>query len=636
MARREQEFLGQAAFGGGMNALDPGERQYQEGINLVIRRNKPETRPGIRRRWRSDNAGVTVGFYFNEDNERYNDADHTGFWFPFQFVVGMWEAIQGVGLFRFPADTEEHIIFASGGGVYKHGAGFVEEIDCTPDLDAAEEVTFCQVNDYVYMFRGEDLCPMRWDGTDTGFVLVPAGAGDDRPYAREGLFHAAGRLWCFRDRDDVYASDVLDPTEWDYTYQLFGIKSGDGDELMKLWPFHDSFILCFKKKSITALAGVNSAVAAGAHFSDYVSALVVDAYTGLVAQRAVVTVGEDVWYLGYGGIYSVSRNAENNLVRGPVALSTPIQTLIDQINWEHVGCAAAALHDNYVIFAVPVGESQVNNLMLVYDLLAPAGPDRVGAWVGSWQSPGRIMSVVDFMHLGLDLVYLDNDGVIRMMFSDSPRDSDEPFADTALYDESTQYRLGDVVQFGVGSIYRAILPTLGNEPTDTDYWEAVEDPQHLYDIQTTLQSRQYSLDMRRPSIRLGRGEVLFRHADPMLTLSILAEDYGTETVLFEDQEYSQVVYDIAGVADWDPVTEADRFHDPHRQDYAVMFTDDGILIGGLGLVFGIMETHNLRFIKRMINDRSFAMRLVNKRGVLRLDAISVPVKERGAAKKKTV
>ena len=231
------QFIGQRDFGGGMNALDPDANQYRDGINVVIRDRYPRTRPATRRSWTSETAGVIPGFFFNEEGAKYNDATHTGFWFDFDFIRSAWDlgGIQGLEVIRFSEETQETIIFVSQGIVFLHRRGWADIVSTEVSLANDEVITFTMYNDRVIMWRGEELEPMYWDGTDAGFLLVgSADTGDDIPYCSEGLFHVDGRLWAYRDRDDVYASDVLDFNDWDYVYQLFSIRRGDGDELMKL------------------------------------------------------------------------------------------------------------------------------------------------------------------------------------------------------------------------------------------------------------------------------------------------------------------------------------------------------------------------------------------------------------------
>ena len=101
---RQYQRLGQFDWGGGMNEKEPRNNQARFLKNVVIRSGKPQTRPGIRRKWRSTSVG-SVGFSFP-------------FTFPFTFVSFAWGDIQGVGKYRFTGQTDYSFILVSAGTVY--------------------------------------------------------------------------------------------------------------------------------------------------------------------------------------------------------------------------------------------------------------------------------------------------------------------------------------------------------------------------------------------------------------------------------------------------------------------------------------------------------------------------------------
>jgi len=636
--------IGQANFGGGMDALNPGQTQYVDSLNIAIRDGKASTRPGIRRLWRQG-YGFDTAFYFNQDNARYNDADHTGFWFDaFEFVSMHWAGVQTAAVIRRPSDEAERIVFVTGGIPYLAANGYAERIACAVAVGADEQLSIVQAGDYIIMFRGEALAPLWWDGSAMGFVAVPTPApelGDPMPQASGAVYHAAGRLWTFRDRDDVWASDILDVQNWDEAGQLFSIKPGDGDEIVALHPFHGDTILVFKRNSVTAIVNVTAVVDTQADppetLADYVAAEVIDAENGLAAPAAKVTVGEDVWWLAWGGILSLRRNGYGNLERQPVAISKPIQPLIDRINWDAVARVQATVFDNYVLWAVPLDGSTENNGLLVYDLLAPGAEG--GAWVGLWQSQGRILSVRSFFRMGRKALYLDADGVVRELFVDDMRDSDEALADTPEFDAATDYQIGALVRSpsgGAPAIWRAAASGSGETPGTGSQWVLETDPQHVYDIATELTSRLFTLDDGQTPFKLSRAEILFRHQAPRVSVWIRSADYRTEAALFEAVEYAATEYDVAGRAPWAPATDAAGLTAPHRKDYTVRIGEDGLLIGTAGVRLGVWETHALRFLRRMINDRSVGLRLRSDRGRIRVEALTIPVDVRRAAVTATV
>ena len=74
---------GQLDFSGGMNMISPvlKDNEYRYSENFSIRNGVLQTRGGIRRAFPILSWWWNEQFYFNEDNAKYNDGSHTGFWF---------------------------------------------------------------------------------------------------------------------------------------------------------------------------------------------------------------------------------------------------------------------------------------------------------------------------------------------------------------------------------------------------------------------------------------------------------------------------------------------------------------------------------------------------------------------------
>jgi len=613
-----QTFDGQVRFNGGMNELEPGPNQFFWGKNIVIRDGYAATRPGIRRAFRE--TGFTEAFYFNEGNAKYNDATHTGFWFPFEFAATIWNNIQGADVVRLPQDEQEVLLIAQDGKVYKNSTGYVSEIPTSVTIGTDEVINFTQANDYIFMWRGESLDPLYWDGSPTGFIAVPdADTQSDIPQSSDAIY-LLSRLWAYRDRSEVGASDILDFNDWDRVYSVFNVAPGDGDEIVALWPFHDDKIIVFKRNRIFGMSGLT-----GATLSDTLATTVIDTQRGAVASNAMTTFGEHIAFVGYGNIYDMIRNEENRMRGIDLPISWPISRLLARVNWGNSDAledVSAITYNNYLLFAVPIDSSPTNNAILVYDIL---GNDGNGAWCGLWQS-GQTNVKKFFIMRGL-LYFLGYDSVVRQMFVDVPWDSDpeDVFIDTQTYDATRQYYAGEYAYKlvdGTNTLYLAVRDSLGQDLTDTDYWSAVADPVHAYDIETELITRQYKHEDTSPKL-LARCEVLYKHQDPKVSLYARAEDYETEETLFTDVEQSQVEYDIALTDDWDDSNTNLDFRDPHRKDYTVYIPEDEsyICMDVTGIDFGVWEEHSMRFIKRLLNDRSFALRILNTRGKISIRSI---------------
>lgn len=633
------EILGQVSWGDGMQCFQPGASQYAHGENLVIRTGKPETRPGIRRFWKSDAAGLVPTFYFNEENAKYNDGAHTGFWFPWDWVGTLWGSLQGFGVIRFPDETTDTMLIITQGLVYRVYVGFMKRIPVDVVIDLDEEIEVVQAFDKVILFRGPDKKPLGWAGDESGFVEVPdAVVGDDIPWTSRAVLHSAGRLWTVEGRDTVLASDIMDYAEWDRVYQMFSVAPGDGDAIEAIIPFHEDMILVFKRKSLAVLAGVNAVVDldAGEHLSDFVTCNVIDAETGLVAPRGFVTVGEDVWYMGAGGnIYSLGRNQQNKVQRQAIALSTPIQTLVDRINPRAVSNTVAGIYANYVFFAVPLDSSTVNNALLVYDLAAPS-QSGAGAWVGVWTSMGPILDIRRFFLFDGSFLYLDGQGIVRQPLVDCCSDTDEVMADTPRWDAATAYDVGTAVSLN-GVIYEASKAGTNHSPDlNPDYWAPVADPERYYDIRFSLTSPLYTLGPGMTPIKAGRGELLVSHHWPLIDVDVFGNPNGDRESLFAGIEYADTAHDIAGVADWDPAADPDGINNAYRCDYGAVIGTDGVMLGAPGMYVGRWKMHSLRFIRRLIQDRGFGMTVANSRGKIRIESVAIPVDVRRHATKITV
>jgi len=633
------EMLGQVSWGDGMNCFFPGAAQYSHGENLVIRTGKPETRPGIRRFWKSDAAGLVPSFYFNEENVKYNDPTHTGFWFPWDWVGTLWGSLQGFGIIRFPNETTETMLLVTQGLVYRVYAGFMKRIPLSVELDVDEVIEVVQAFNTVLLFRGSEKIPLQWNGDEAGFSEVPAAlAGDDIPWTSNAVLHAGGRLWTVDGRDDVLASDIMDYSGWDRVYQMFSVKPGDGDEILAISPFHEDMILVFKRKSLSVLSGVNSVVNldGGEHLSDYVTCNVIDADTGLAAPRGFVTVGEDVWYMGSGGnIYSLARNQQNKVQRQPISISAPIQSIVSRINFRSIQNTVAGIFGNYVFFAVPLDTSAVNNAVLVYDLVAPS-QSGIGAWVGVWTSKGEILDIRRFFIFNRHFLYLDGQGIVREPLLDCCSDSDEAIADTPRWSGTVFYEIGKAVSLN-GVLYEAIKSSEGVSPdSDPLSWMMITDPERYYDIRFTLKSPLYSLGSGMTPLKTGRGEILLSHHWPHINVDVFGNPNGDTEVLFSDIEYDDTGHDVANMVAWVPDADPDGINNPYRSDYGAIIGTDGVMLGASGMYVGRWKMHSLRFIRRLIQDRGFGMTITNTRGKVRIESIAMPVDIRRHATKQTV
>ena len=570
----EAKYDGQVDFSGGCRMVgEPQENEYRYASNIVVRDGTAKTRPGFRRAFRVLQAGFKKGFWFGDKGAG------TGFWFPFDFVASVWSNVNGSCFYRFLGDTDAKQLIVADARVYVHDAGFVTELPVTNALSTTTNVQFVTGDQYIYLLRDDAGAAQYWDGTTAGFVPIPAGEPSSVPSHPNTGAYINGRFYVVDDRDDIYASDVYSPTNYDHANQLFSVAAGDGDEIVRILPYHDDYALVFKKKRIDYLAGINTPVVEGSSLADVISIGNVTKQYGLVAEKAVVVYGENVAFLSYKGVQTIRRVEEGKLMGSAVPLSAEIQPLIDRIAWDHVGCACAGFHDNYLFFAVPMDGATANNYVLVYDLLARGGE---GAWVGLWE--GDLLKPVEFVEDNEKFYFIAQDGSLKIMFSDDPWDSEDVFDDTPLWTTTAQYYTGDIVwrdKSGVETLWTAAADSLGTDPlTDSGtYWTEVTDPQHAYDISSEVRTRFYRHGHKSAAKRHGRCEVVVKHQNPKWSVDVESENYNTLETVVSDREYDRTKYDVCDKADWRNDNYNLDFANPYRKDYtAFIEAEEGVRI----------------------------------------------------------
>ena len=656
---------GQTDFSGGMRMIgELGPSEYRYGRNIIVRNGDARTRPGVRRQFKINSAGFNEAFFFNQENEKYNDTDHTGFWFAFDFVGTTWKDIQGMTFFRFLSDTTARQLVVSDGTVFIHNKGYVTTIDTAEVLTTSETIVFVQGNNKVVMLRSSGN-PLFWDGAaqSSGFQsFTSPGTSNRIPLAANGEYMYS-RLLLIKDRDDVYVSDSLDFDTYDYTDQLFSVRRGDGDELMAIVPFKKKYAIAFKKNSISVLTGLNEFVdvAGGDTLANHVEVETLSTTVGIVGSKAYAVRGEEIYFLSYKGVTSVSRSAEGEMRGEDIPLSAPIQPLIDEINWQYAYKAVGAIFNNYLLFSVPTGSSTLNNKTLVYDFLAANGQ---GAWVSEWTSD--MLRPVQYFEDNEKLYFLNQDGALKIMWSDDSWDTEDVFDDVSEHDISVVYNEGDRCYsdlYGEKIIYRCLFENKNTVTSNTTYWVPETDVQNLFHIDSEIWAAFYVHGDEVSPKRWSRGEIVFAHHDPKISVTIEDEDYGTLETLYSDKTYSQTSYDIAGVSAWGSHNAALDFGDPHRQDYALMldtagrqytieelsnnFTMNDLILHGIpasgffdgmfidknGIDLDVHETHSLPFIPRLVNNRSFSLRIRNTQGKIRLKSIILIAQQSHFAKR---
>lgn len=612
----------QLDFSGGMVMVgEVPANGYRYARNVVVERGALATRPSIRQGYKIPLAGFNEYFYFNEENARVNDADHTGFWFPWRFAGSAFIAIRGLGIYKPSWLPRSMQVVVADGRVYSLEAGVATVIPTAEDL-GDETVNLVQAADELVMFRSGDKNPLRWDGTSTGFrSFTEPGTVNRIPKGTDGLY-VGNRLLVVKD-STIFASDILDIDSYEFVGQQFDINSGDGEDIVRVIEFNKDTLLVFKRHSVHAIYGINSFVDTVAQetLASKLDIQCLSSFYGLAARHGVVMHGNQVSFVSTRGITSIARTTQGEAQGLEIPLSAPIQPLMDMVNWNAIDVAAAGYFNNYLLFAVPMGSDTVNRSILVYDLLLNGG---AGAWVSVWD--GEFLTPARFFEQNERLWCLAHDGLIREFFCRGHRDTVNPFDDTPLF------KAGELVEEGWhrkdGSageyqIYRALkrhTTSEDNHPrvVDSTYWVVEQDPHNLFQIDVAIHTRWYEHRDRTAPKRNSRAQVLIEHQNPSVSINLETPELHTLTSLFSAQTYSRTAYHLAGYAAWTASNTHLDWWTQGRDDYTVFIQTGGLYVGTTGVDVNAFQQHDFRFIPRLRDQMRWGLRITNTRGRLRL------------------
>lgn len=195
------------------------------------------------------------------------------------------------------------------------------------------------------------------------------------PFWYEEDFDVSPFSWKARaGKDELIASDILDPDTYDVIGGQFRVTGGSNDFIVGVEPFTEDTLLVMCRRSIHRLAGASGSLAD-------VSMSVVTPDLGCAARNSVVQVGNQVLFLSDLGVYGLQFIDQYNLRGKEIPLSDPIQPYIDRINQRYINRAVGAFFANRYWLAVPLDGSPENNHILVYNFLTQGWEsiDRVGS-----------------------------------------------------------------------------------------------------------------------------------------------------------------------------------------------------------------------------------------------------------------
>ena len=171
--------------------------------------------------------------------------------------------------------------------------------------------------------------------------------------------------------DQVFVSGILDGESWDIAGDQIRVTKGDGDPIVALCPWYDFKLVVLKERSIWVVDANPSQ-----NVSDWTISLLSDR-VGCVSHKSVQQVGADVYFLSREGIQSVSNIEAGSQAAVQVAISAPIDDFINRINQDQWGKCASVYYGNRYMLSLPLDDSTIPNVTLVYNTLHKS-------WSGYW------------------------------------------------------------------------------------------------------------------------------------------------------------------------------------------------------------------------------------------------------------
>jgi hypothetical protein len=235
--------------------------------------------------------------------------------------------------------------------------------------------------DKVFISRGFDKRPLKWDLASTIIAMPSSGTGVDFPNCSTLMYYgnrivAIGKYHLesnpARNYDTVSVSNYLDYNDWDVA-DAFTVNNGSNDQLVGVAPWTLNEFLVFMRNSIYYVSIGNDRYLTGAPLSttSYIKTLATD--IGCSARKSVVQANGGVFFLSDNGVYFLQpqpASAESmKLLTMADPISAPIDDVIQRINRNYASNAIATYWNNRYYLAVPLDDSTVNNTVLVFNFI---------------------------------------------------------------------------------------------------------------------------------------------------------------------------------------------------------------------------------------------------------------------------
>jgi hypothetical protein len=257
-------------------------------------------------------------------------------------------------------------------------------------ITTSDGCEICYAMEKVFITRGHNKRPLIWDlansitpfGTYDPLIVAPATQPDGYQFPNcNGLLYYSNRLIATgqhylsegRSNYAVCVANYLEHLSWDAVDE-FLFNQGGNDEVISITPWTLNEFLVFLRNSIFYVnIGLGRySTGDGLSTTSFIKSLVTD--TGCLAKRTVVQANGGILFLSDNGVYFLQpqNNSSNDSVRLLTVaepLSAQINDVIQTINKTTAYKSVAIYFNNRYYLAVPIGTSETNNCVLVYNFI---------------------------------------------------------------------------------------------------------------------------------------------------------------------------------------------------------------------------------------------------------------------------
>lgn len=482
----------------------------------------------------SDPASMLPGFYREGYNCRVENGGletRRGSICPGALNIINYNQIYGIGLFSNPNGLEWMAI-ATVSGVWFARDGEYPRFVPLPDT-LTDNVEFSQCFDVFFIWRGPNIIPLLWHGDwSVYWEVFPVATGGrvtvPNAYTAE---NSANRMLVPYGRDRIAVSDIADYTAYDWTIDDFQVNQGEADDLVRVFPWQQQQVLCFKRHSIFRVTGVSGDLS-GAVLEKLPGTL------GLVGRHAVCDVSGDVYFFSHSGVFRLSQVMVNTPQPEDVPVTDAIRPLVDQINWNAASLICCGYRRDRVYFAIPLKNAVRNNCLIVYNITTQC-----------WES---IDTFGDPEFRIDDIIKMDWNGERRLYMVDRVK--------------------GLIVLMEQGK-----SDILGNS-------QAYE-----HQIDTSVMLRGYAGQGTRNQFK--GMELDYGGWNPSVTITVYP-DGGSGKVLATDKNKNRSKYKTFAKPLWNPLNSNDDHASPRREDYSVLLP---LMLGPSGVQIERRQESSERF-----------------------------------------